>query len=62
MSDVDSQASNNNGFGCSSVELPSRRQRSQRIDYHLLNAGSDDKGGTEDLLVERSRAARLVAR
>ena len=42
MSDAGSQASSNDASGSSSIELPSRPQRSQRIDYHLLNGGSDD--------------------
>lgn len=43
MSDTDSQNSNNDDFGGSSARLPSRPQRSQRTDYHLLNGGSDDE-------------------
>jgi hypothetical protein len=42
ISDTDLQASNNNGSGGSSIELPPRPQRAQRIDYHFLNGGSDD--------------------
>lgn len=42
MSDAGSQASSNDASGSSSIELPPRPQRSQRIDYHLLNGGSDD--------------------
>ncbi|KAI1829135.1 transcriptional regulator family: Zinc finger, BED-type predicted [Penicillium roqueforti] len=42
MSGAELQASNNDGSGSSSVELPPRPQRSQRIDYHFLNGGSDE--------------------
>lgn len=43
MSDTDSQNTNNDDVGGSSARLPSRPQRSQRIDYHLLNGGSDEE-------------------
>ncbi|KAJ6038619.1 hypothetical protein N7460_007336 [Penicillium canescens] len=42
MSGAELPASNNDGSGSSSAELPPRPQRSQRIDYHFLNGGSDE--------------------
>jgi hypothetical protein len=42
MSDTELQTSNDDASGSSSIELPPRPQRSQRIDYHLLNGGSDE--------------------
>ncbi|GCB25877.1 hypothetical protein AAWM_08762 [Aspergillus awamori] len=50
MADTESQTSSNNASDCTSVELPPRPHRSQRIDYHLLNGVSDDEGDTESLL------------
>lgn len=35
--------------------VPRRSQRSQRIDYHLLNDGSDDEAPTEDRIFKRPR-------
>ncbi|KAK9341804.1 hypothetical protein V1521DRAFT_359486, partial [Lipomyces starkeyi] len=36
--------------------LGKRPQRSQRIDYHLLNDGSDDEAVAEDRIAKRSRS------
>ncbi|KAK9234806.1 hypothetical protein V1525DRAFT_391057 [Lipomyces kononenkoae] len=36
--------------------LDKRPQRSQRIDYHLLNDGSDEEAVTEDRIAKRSRS------
>lgn len=33
--------------------IPRRSQRSQRIDYHLLNNGSDDEAPPEDRIFKR---------
>ncbi|KAJ5474078.1 hypothetical protein N7475_003644 [Penicillium sp. IBT 31633x] len=43
MSGAELQASNHDSSGSSSAELPPRPQRSQRIDYHFLNGGSDEE-------------------
>jgi len=43
MSGVELQASSDDGSSSSSIKLPPRPQRSQRIDYHLLNGGSDEE-------------------
>lgn len=40
--DSELQASNNAASGSPSIEMPPRPQWSQRIDYHLLNGGSDE--------------------
>ncbi len=42
MPDAELQALNNGAPGSSSIELSPRPQQSQRIDYHLLNGGSDE--------------------
>jgi hypothetical protein len=44
MSDAELETLNNAGSDCSSADLTSRPQRSQRIDYRLLNGGSDGFG------------------
>ncbi|KAK9319643.1 hypothetical protein V1517DRAFT_240717, partial [Lipomyces orientalis] len=36
--------------------LGKRPQRSQRMDYHLLNDGSDDEAAPEDRIAKRSRS------
>ena len=54
MSDAGLQASNNDSSGSSSIELPPRPKRSQRIDYHLLNGGSDEDD-IEDHIRKKSR-------
>ncbi|KAK9481559.1 hypothetical protein V1527DRAFT_416631 [Lipomyces starkeyi] len=41
-----------------SVTPRKHRQRSQRLDYHLLNDGSDDEAAPEDHMVKRSRSNR----
>ena len=43
MSDADLQASSDDGPGSSSIKPPPCPQRSQRIDYHLLNGRSDEE-------------------
>jgi len=43
MSDAELRASSDDGSGSLSIKLPPRPQRSQRIDYHLLNGGSDEE-------------------
>ncbi|OJZ80149.1 hypothetical protein ASPFODRAFT_464781 [Aspergillus luchuensis CBS 106.47] len=55
MADTESQTSSNNASDCTSVELPPRPYRSQRIDYHLLNGGSDDEGDTESPITKKPR-------
>ncbi|KAK9258245.1 hypothetical protein V1519DRAFT_28409, partial [Lipomyces tetrasporus] len=41
-----------------SVAPRKHRQRSQRLDYHLLNDGSDDEAAPEDRIVKRFRSNR----
>ncbi|KAK9250545.1 hypothetical protein V1507DRAFT_377991, partial [Lipomyces tetrasporus] len=41
-----------------SVTPRKHRQRSQRLDYHLLNDGSDDEAAPEDRIVKRFRSNR----
>lgn len=48
------QSFNNDGSDSSSIELPPRPQQSQRIDYHLLNGGSDEED-IEDHVRKKSR-------
>lgn len=43
MSGMELQASSDDASGSSSIKLAPRPQRSQRIDYHLLNGGSDEE-------------------
>ena len=55
MADTESQTSSNNASDCTSVELPPRPHRSQRIDYHLLNGRRDDEGDTESRITKKPR-------
>jgi len=43
MSDAELQASSDDGSSSSSIKRPPHPQRSQRIDYHLLNGRSDEE-------------------
>lgn len=55
MSDAELQASKNGASDCSSVEPPSRPQRSRKINYHLLNGGSDGEVDLEDYIIKKPR-------
>lgn len=47
MSDNESDAPKSGGSSYLSANVPSRPQRSQRIDYHLLNGGSDEEADVD---------------
>ncbi len=38
-----------------SINLPARSQRSQRLDYHVLNDGSDEETILEDRIFKKPR-------
>ncbi|KAK9258698.1 hypothetical protein V1519DRAFT_356565, partial [Lipomyces tetrasporus] len=43
-----------------SVAISDRLRHSNRIDYHLLNDGSDEEAGPEDRITKKSRLNLLV--
>ena len=55
MSDNESDALNIEGFNYPSENVPSRPQRSQRIDYHFLNGGSDEEEDVEERVIKKPR-------
>ncbi|KAJ5822569.1 hypothetical protein N7447_004909 [Penicillium robsamsonii] len=55
MSGAELQALNHDSSGSSSAELPPRPQRSQRIDYHFLNGGSDEEDIEDHIRKETRR-------
>lgn len=55
MSDDEPDASKIGGSSYLSANVPSRPQRSQRIDYHLLNDGSDEEAEVEDRAIKKPR-------
>jgi hAT family protein len=57
MSGAELQASSNDDSGSSSIELPARPQRSQRIDYRRLNGGSESSD--DDIEDHISKKPRL---
>ncbi|CEL08111.1 hypothetical protein ASPCAL11264 [Aspergillus calidoustus] len=55
MSDNESDAPQSGGSSYLSSNVPSRPQRSQRIDYHVLNGGSDEEADVEDRAIKKPR-------
>ena len=55
MSDNESDAPQSGGSSYLSANVPSRPQRSQRIDYHVLNGGSDEEADVEDRAIKKPR-------
>ncbi|KAK9387191.1 hypothetical protein V1515DRAFT_621714 [Lipomyces mesembrius] len=55
MSDTDCEVSSVSWTDELSVSLSKRARRSQRIDYHLLNDGSDEEAASEDRTVKKTR-------
>jgi hypothetical protein len=55
MSDAELDTLDHSGSASSSIDLRPRPQRSQRIDYHLLNGGSDDEANPENHVTKKAR-------
>ncbi|KAK9385262.1 hypothetical protein V1515DRAFT_255258 [Lipomyces mesembrius] len=55
MSDTNCEISSVSWTDELSVGLSKRARRSQRIDYHLLNEGSDEEAASEDRTVKKTR-------
>jgi hypothetical protein len=62
MSDAESEISTNCSNGQSPIDLPRRPARSQRIDYHLLNGGSDEEAGPDNRATKKPRLNPPCAR
>ncbi len=48
MSDSELDTSSLHNIDALSINLPARSQHSQRLDYHILNDGSDEETISED--------------
>ena len=57
---ADSSLSSSPAMEIVSSYIPRHCRRSQRIDYHLLNDGSDDEAPTEDRIFKRPRLDGLT--
>lgn len=55
MSDIESNPPDVGSDGNSLADLPARPQRSQRIDYHFLNDGSDEEAHPEHRAIKKPR-------
>jgi hypothetical protein len=55
MSDIESSPPNVGSDGNPPADLSARPQRSQRIDYHFLNDGSDEEAPSEHRVIKKPR-------
>jgi hypothetical protein len=55
MSDSELDISSFNNTDTSFINLPTRSQRSQRLNYHVLNDGSDEEAISEDRIFKKPR-------
>jgi hypothetical protein len=60
--DSDSETSTVSGMDELSVTISDRLRNSKRIDYHLLNDGSDEEAGPEDRIAKKSRLSTTGGR